>query len=877
MDGRSWRAARPDQCHAEALMSAEDARHRDPASSSRGGACRQRTATPRNAPRPWAPLFTAGVLATVFADSSAVAAAASSGGLRALGLASLGSAPPAALVAESVVDGLLDSSFPAEDIRRIVEAHRRQVRALSLPSATALRHDFKFMQSQAGAKVAVHDPAADLANSTAVINSWIGQAMWELDQKLVECSRQQTLLAQNIADAAEDTQELAAETSYMRTKLLQATGQYPEDKEYFNSLTDHERTEQRECQEDASSHVALEAAVNASQKRFAQIRALLVAECPQKASLLQEASVGGRGSDLVHDSGREAILQVLADAARASAAIAANVTSSGGIATRTSARLERRAASWASFLEVAESAGIKRRLRLSSSMPDKDAYCASMSDTLSSLAGEVEDDAMLLEEDRLAARRDCEEQASLERREMTRTAHKRADISTAMSQASARLGTLTARTRNRDEERRRLLEVSRTSRSRCKKEVGDLVHNKLCGLVQLRDQLWLSAGKTDLPQDCEVTDWEDGECSKSCGGGVQNSRRQVLLEGWQGAACPPLVMERKCNEEACPVHCQVGAWTGWSMCSAACDRGIQERTRVVTTQASHGGVPCPELVEMRSCTAEAACARDCELAAWTKWSHCSQACGGGTQTRFRHVSRPPAGLGVCPAEEDSKRMQRRRCNLHECRVPVDKFTCADLPVDIMLAVDSGGSTGQEGFDNLKKLALEVIKRSRPSRNGVRVGLLSFADDAQVVADISPKLGEVESKVQSGLKWHRGTSKLHTGLVRANSLLSQTAGARVGGGSSRGAPIVVVLTDGLIADPFLSTKAAMNYRRSGVRLLFSVFGGSALGDRRLFSKLASTPLEENTFFEPSMTSIAANLTRIAGLILRRACGAVSPPM
>mmetsp|Transcript_62553 Transcript_62553/g.173093 ORF Transcript_62553/g.173093 Transcript_62553/m.173093 type:complete len:447 (+) Transcript_62553:3-1343(+) len=444
-----------------------------------------------------------------------------------------------------------------------------------------------------------------------------------------------------------------------------------------------------------------------------------------------------------------------------------------------------------------------------------------------------------------------------------------------MSEATGRLGTLTARARGRDEERRHLAEVASTARLRCKKEVTELVHHKLCGLVRLRDQLWLAAGKKELPQDCEVTDWESGECSTSCGGGVQNVKRHVLINASEGAACPPLVMERRCNEEKCPQHCVVSLWTGWSMCSAACDRGIQERTRVVMTKERHGGDPCPELVEMRACTAREACARDCELADWTKWSHCSQACEGGTQLRFRHVSRPPAGLGVCPADDDRKRLERRACNLHKCSVAADKYTCADVPVDVIVVVDVGGSLGQAGFDSLKKLTLELATRARPTASGARLGIVSVADDAEEVINLSPKLDDIEKRIKSTLEWRRGTTKLHTGLMRAAALLNVAAGTRGGVSSARGVPMVLVLTDGLVADPFLAKRVSKKFRGAGMRLMFGVFGGSQSGDKRLFAKAASQPAEENLFFHPSMAALDANMTSIAGKILRRMCGAVAP--
>jgi len=46
---------------------------------------------------------------------------------------------------------------------------------------------------------------------------------------------------------------------------------------------------------------------------------------------------------------------------------------------------------------------------------------------------------------------------------------------------------------------------------------------------------------------------------------------------------------------------QVSDWTEWSPCSDPCD-GVAYRRRVVKTPATFGGLPCPSLVEAKSCS-----------------------------------------------------------------------------------------------------------------------------------------------------------------------------------------------------------------------------------------------------------------------------------
>lgn len=54
-------------------------------------------------------------------------------------------------------------------------------------------------------------------------------------------------------------------------------------------------------------------------------------------------------------------------------------------------------------------------------------------------------------------------------------------------------------------------------------------------------------------ENCEVSAWgAPGECSKTCGGGVQTLKRTVTKEAkYGGAACPALEMTQACNEQDC--------------------------------------------------------------------------------------------------------------------------------------------------------------------------------------------------------------------------------------------------------------------------------------------------------------------------------------
>uniref|UniRef100_F6T9P3 Spondin-like TSP1 domain-containing protein n=2 Tax=Ciona intestinalis TaxID=7719 RepID=F6T9P3_CIOIN len=175
-----------------------------------------------------------------------------------------------------------------------------------------------------------------------------------------------------------------------------------------------------------------------------------------------------------------------------------------------------------------------------------------------------------------------------------------------------------------------------------------------------------SCNNNNCPIDCKVGPWSTfGPCSASCGGGTKKRTRTVTTPAQHGGqACPALSDTQSCNNNNCPINCQVGPWSTFGTCSASCGGGTKTRSRTVTTPAQHGGQACPALSDTQSCNNNN-CPINCQVSQWTTFGLCSASCGGGTKTRTRTVTTPEQyGGKKCPALDDTQ-----SCNNNNC--PID--------------------------------------------------------------------------------------------------------------------------------------------------------------------------------------------------------------
>jgi len=238
---------------------------------------------------------------------------------------------------------------------------------------------------------------------------------------------------------------------------------------------------------------------------------------------------------------------------------------------------------------------------------------------------------------------------------------------------------------------------------------------EICALQTIRGNVYKKLAKDEngdshkgFFQDCKMGPWSPGDCSKDCGGGVQNITRPVMIQPGPnhepGAMCLPLQEKRKCNLHACPVNCELEEWAGWSKCSAKCGGGVAQRVRGVLVPEKHGGDICTEVSQGKPCGTEA-CEKDCVLHEWTPWSPCSKDCNSGTQKKVREVKEPVEGAGTCAGKWSKDRLKYKACNIQPCQGPNPEFVMeCHQKRDIVLLLDGTPKSGKASWEAIQKQA-----------------------------------------------------------------------------------------------------------------------------------------------------------------------------
>ncbi|XP_051794584.1 complement component C6 [Acanthochromis polyacanthus] len=114
---------------------------------------------------------------------------------------------------------------------------------------------------------------------------------------------------------------------------------------------------------------------------------------------------------------------------------------------------------------------------------------------------------------------------------------------------------------------------------------------------------------------CNRYQWSSwSSCSRTCNHGTQQRTRQFRDDDYYWKSSCYWLCDRSdtrsCNEQACPINCQLAEFSPWSDCSPCAKK--QFRTRSVQRPSQFGGSDCsPELAEERPCFPS----KECKLAA----------------------------------------------------------------------------------------------------------------------------------------------------------------------------------------------------------------------------------------------------------------------
>merc|ERR1719188_487460 len=106
-------------------------------------------------------------------------------------------------------------------------------------------------------------------------------------------------------------------------------------------------------------------------------------------------------------------------------------------------------------------------------------------------------------------------------------------------------------------------------------------------------------------EDCEVDDFQPGECSLKCkdsegNPGKQTLKRSIVQKNNEnGHKCPKLEWEMTCNNFECPEDCEMSGWSSFSKCTKECEGGVRSRTRSIKRERKNGGEPCGEVSESK--------------------------------------------------------------------------------------------------------------------------------------------------------------------------------------------------------------------------------------------------------------------------------------
>lgn len=155
-------------------------------------------------------------------------------------------------------------------------------------------------------------------------------------------------------------------------------------------------------------------------------------------------------------------------------------------------------------------------------------------------------------------------------------------------------------------------------------------------------------------EDCVFSEWEQGPCTVSCGGGSALVKRHIQAPA-RGGGTPckgPIFRTMTCGQTECPgitrTPCTWSDWENWGKCDTS--NGERKRFRHIATMPTDGQVCEPgDSEEVQACSVDGS-GPYCGWADWGAWSNCSKDCNLGMRHRRRNLTElsvpPQAALPV---------------------------------------------------------------------------------------------------------------------------------------------------------------------------------------------------------------------------------------
>merc|ERR1719240_1542657 len=357
-----------------------------------------------------------------------------------------------------------------------------------------------------------------------------------------------------------------------------------------------------------------------------------------------------------------------------------------------------------------------------------------------------------------------------------------------LSESTGSLNTAEENLRQKVIEANELLKHLGEVRKECVKKIKEGAET-ICGIKSIRQELYQMQTYNPFIEDCEVGEWQPGECSVECAGGELTMTREVMTPASNGGAeCPIMIEKEPCNMQPCPIDCVVGEWSEFGACSKDCGGGIQTRVRRAITEDEHGGEPCGDLSETIECNVFA-CDMPCELEAeWSEWSECSKECDTGVTFQSKAVAKPGGPEGYCPEWHSDERMQAAYCNTMEC--PQDLVCKAQI--DMLVLVEGSGSVNWygPGFENEREFTINLFNLMNFGDEGAKAGVILFSWEAELVSPMTTDHAALLDAVE-GMSWPHWNTDTAAALSMAKVELTNSGRPEV----SKEKTIVFLMTDG----------------------------------------------------------------------------------